>query len=276
MNSRVLKSFAVVVCASINLFGADLKENKSDLDKSLAPKVILDMVQCKLNKAKTFSMTVLEEKGGVKSETKCVAKQHGKGVVSCRQEQRALLTGAMAQPFVTITDHNKLYYFPTGCGNVAVRMKYLEVRKPETPMANLFLSNGTCEMVKEEKDDYLIRYICTPNEVNELKTAFDKQMDVKINKDMIPAVMDYKISKQSPTLLEVTVYSERGKLISKQSFSDWLFDVEIPDSTFEVPKEFIQYVVKSAKDAEKLQAELLKVALAEQAKKQSQNKQPRK
>ena len=98
-------------------------------------------------------------------------------------------------------------------------------------------------------------------------------MGVEIQKDMIPAVLEYKVSKKSMTLLEMTIYSERGKLITKQLFKDWQFDIDIPDSTFEIPKGFKQYIVKTAKDAEKLQAELMKVALAEQAKKQQQKQE---
>ena len=97
-------------------------------------------------------------------------------------------------------------------------------------------------------------------------------MGVEVKKDMTPAVLEYKISKESQTLLEATVYSERGKLITRQMFKDWKFDVDIPDSVFEIPKDFKLYVVKSAKDAEKLQAELMKKALAEQAKKRQDKK----
>ncbi len=242
-------------------------------DKGFDPKSILADVQDKMNKSKTFSVIVLQEKGGTKIETKCFMKQFGKGDFSFRQEQTAVLPGNSPQTFVSIVDHNKLYYFPTCCGNVAVRMKYLETRKPDSPLANLFFSEGTFERISEADADCLIRYTCTPAEVKALKVAIGKKLGVEIQKDMIPAVLEYKVSKKSMTLLEMTIYSERGKLITKQLFKDWQFDIDIPDSTFEIPKSFKQYIVKTAKDAEKLQAELMKVALAEQAKKQQQKKE---
>lgn len=236
------------------------------------PQRILKNVQDKVNQAKTLSVVMQEDKGGLKIETACTIRQFGKGVISCRQEQRAVVSGATPQPFVAITDHNKLYFFPTGCGNVVVRMKHLESREPDSPLANLFFNEGTFERISENDADCSIRYTCTPVEVKALKVAIEKKTGVEFQKDMIPAVLEYKISKKAMTLSETTVYSERGKLISKQSFKDWQFDIEIPDSTFEIPKGFKQYIVKTAKDAEKLQVELMKVALAEQAKKQKQEK----
>lgn len=240
------------------------------------PKDILAEVQGKLNKAKTLSFTMQEERSGLKIETRCSIRQFGRGVISCRQEQQALVPGVRHQPFVAITDHNKLYFFPTGCGNVVVRMSYLETRECDSPIANMFFRYGTSELIKEESACCVIRYICTPAEIRALKVAINKKIGVEVKKDMTPAVLEYKISKKSQTLLEATVYSERGKLIARQMFKDWKFDVDIPDSMFEIPKDFKQYVVKSAKDAEKLQAELMKKALAEQARKQQQEKQRQK
>ena len=237
------------------------------------PKLTLEKVQNKLNKAKAFSVTSQEEKNGVRVEMKCMVRQHSKNDISFRQEQRTFLPGGVSQPLVSIMDHNKLYIFPIGCGNIVVRMKYLETRKPDSPLANLFFSEGTFERISEADADCLIRYTCTPAEVKALKVAIGKKLGVEIQKDMIPAVLEYKVSKKSMTLLEMTIYSERGKLITKQLFKNWQFDIDIPDSTFEIPKGFKQYIVKTAKDAEKLQAELMKVALAEQAKKQQQKQE---
>lgn len=152
-------------------------------------------------------------------------------------------------------------------------MKYLEVREPDSPVANLFLRDGTCEKVMEDNTACSIRYTCTPKEVKALKIEIGKRLGVDVKKDMTPAVLDYKIAKESQTLSEVAIYSERGKLVTRQLFKDWLFDIEIPDSTFELPKGYKQYVVKSAKEAEKLQAELMKNAMSEQSKKQQLERQ---
>ena len=266
MKKEVIYLITVLAC------GAVASSDKMGV-KPLEPKTILKEVQNKINKAKTFSMTTQEEKGGVKIETKCVVKQHEKGVISCRQEQRGLLPGTSLEPFLAITDHNKLYFFPTGCGKVVVRMKYLEVREPDSPVANLFLQDGTCEKVMEDNTACSIRYTCTPKEVKALKIEIGKRLGVDVKKDMTPAVLDYKIAKESQTLSEVAIYSERGKLVTRQLFKDWLFDIEIPDSTIELPKGYKQNVVKSAKEAEKLQAELMKNAMSEQSKKQQLERQ---
>lgn len=245
----------------------------SELDE---PEMILKGVQGKLNKAKTFMTTSMEEKGDVKIETVSVVKQHGQGVISCRQEQRATVPGVTPQPFVSVIDCNKIYFFPTGCGNVVVRMKYLESREPNSPVANLFFPDGVCEKVKETPSDWLIRYTCTPKEVQTLKTALEKKLGVPLKRDMTPAVLDYKIAKEPQTLLEATFYSERGKLIAKQTFKDWQFDMEIPDSKFAIPKDFRLYVVKSAKEAERLQSELMKKTMEEQTRKRQQEKKSQK
>jgi outer membrane lipoprotein-sorting protein len=243
---------------------------------STESKAILAEVQQRLNNARSFSMTAVEEKGGVKFETKSVVKQHGRGVVSCRQEQRAVVPDAMPPPFVSIIDHNKIYFFPTGCGDIAVRMKYLESREPNSPVANLFFAGGACEKVGETHSECLIRYTCTTGEVLALKAAIEKKLGTTLKKDMAPAVIDYKVAKDTRTLLEATVYSERGKLIDKKSFRNWQFDVEISDSTFEIPKGFKLHVVKSAKEAGRLQAELMKKAIEEQVRKQQQDKKRQK
>lgn len=246
------------------------------ISESDEPEMILDGVQGKLNKAKTFTTTSMEEKGGMKIETKSIVKQYGQGVISCRQEQRATAPEVTPQPFVSVIDRNKIYFFPTGCGDVVVRMKYLESHEPNSPVANLFFSDGACEKIRETSSDWLIRYTCTPKEVQTLKTAIEKKLGVPLKNDMTPAVLDYKIGKETQTLLEATVFSERGKLITKQTFKDWRFDVEIPDSTFAIPREFRMYVVKSAKEAERLQSELMKKALEEQSRKRQQDKKSQK
>lgn len=274
---KMVIHLSLVAIAALSTFATGASEITGATAQSQTPKAVLEKVQDKLNKAKAISMILMEEKGGVKVESKCMVKQYAKGEISFRQEQRAILPGGPSQPLVTIMDHNKLYMFPVGCGNVVVRMKYLETREPDSPLANLFFSEGTFERISESDADCSIRYVCTPAEVKALKVAIGKKTGVEIPKDMTPAVLEYKISKKSQTLREATIYSERGKLITRQLFKDWRFDIEIPDLTFEIPKGFKQYVVKSAKDAEKLQAELMKVALAEQAKKQQQqNKQQKK
>ncbi len=240
------------------------------------PRMILKGIQDKLNKAKTFMMTSMEEKGGMKFETKIVVKQHGNGIVSCRQEQRIVEPGAMPQPFVSVIDRNKIYFFPTGCGDVVVRMKYLESREPNSPVANLFFSEGVCEKVRDSPSDWLIRYTCTPKEVQTLKTAIEKKLGVPLMKDMTPAVLDYRIAKDPQMLQEATIYSERGKLIAQQTFRDWHFGMEIPDSTFAIPKESCLYVVKSAKEAERLQSELMKKAMEERARERREDKKRQK
>ena len=267
---------ALIVALGIGMVFGTSAVNNADADMSM-PKAFLKNVQDKLNKAQTITLTSFEEKGGVKIETKCCLKLHKKGELSCRQEQRPiLLAGETPQSLVTIMNHNKIYIFPTGCGNIVVRVKYLETREPDSPLANLFFSEGTFERISEDDADCTIRYTCTPAEVKALKVAIEKKTCAEFQKDMIPAVLEYKISKNSMTLLEMAIYSERGKLITKQLFKDWQFDIDIPDSTFEIPTGFTQYVVRTAKDAEKVQAKLMKVALAEQSKKQQQDKQEKK
>ena len=262
--------------ALLPLIGVVASKDGYTTSESDKPEMILKGIQGKLNKAQTFMTTSMEEKGGMKLETKSVVKQHGQGVISCRQEQKGIAPGAIQQPFVSVIDHNKIYFFPTGCGDIDVRMKYLEDREPNSPVANLFFPDGVCEKVRETSSDWLIRYTCTPKEVQTLKTAIEKKLGVPLKKDMTPAVLDYKIAKETQTLLEATVYSERGKLIAKQTFKDWKFDMEIPDSTFAIPKEFRLYVVKSAKEAERLQSELLKKAMEEQARKRQRDKKSQK
>lgn len=272
MSNRIVSFLLVLIVAAFTLFGASSSTSNGTVG-SMASHAILAEVQDKVNRAKTFTVMAQEEKGGVKIETKCVVKQHEKGVISCRQEQRVLLPGTSPQSFLSIMDRNKLYFFPTGCGKVVVRMKYLERYELDSPVANLFFQDGTCEKVMEDNAVYSIRYTCTPKEIKALKAVMGRQLGVAVKKDMIPAVLDYKITKESRTLSEVAIYSERGKLITKQLFNDWLFDMEIPDSTFELPKGYKQYVVKSAKEAEKLQAELMKNAMSEQSKKQQLERQ---
>lgn len=267
MSNQIVSFLLVSIVAAVTLFGAS-GSTENGVVRSIAPHAILAEVQDKVNRAKTFSVIAQEEKGGVKIETKCVVRRHEKGIISCRQEQRVLMPGTSPQPFLTIVDRNKLYFLPTGCGRVIVRMKYLEGYELDSPVANLFFQDGVCEKVMEDNTAYSIRYTCTPKEIKALKAAMGRQLGVAVKKDMIPAVLDYKITKESRTLSEVAIYSERGKLISKQLCKDWLFDMEIPDSTFELPKGYKQYVVKSAKEAEKLQAELMKNAMSEQSKKQ--------
>ena len=272
MNHRIVSLFqATLVATSITISVASPAGN--DVAKAAGPKAILEEVQGKLNRAKTFSVTTLEERGGGKIETKCAVKQYGEGDVSCRQEQRMVLPRGASQPFVSIMNHNKLYFFPTGCGNVIVRVKYLETREVGSPVANLFFSDGSCEVVSDADSECAIRYTCTPEEIRTLKLAMEKKLGVEVKKDMTPAALEYKISKGSQTLLEATIYSERGKLITKQAFKDWKFDVEIPESAFEIPKGFKLFVVKSAKEAGLLQAELMRKAMAEQAKQQQRKKQ---
>ena len=137
----------------------------------LDAKALLVKAQTAITSAKTMRVTMREEVGGVKTEAKFVSKQNAKGVLSFRQETQALLPGRKPQPFIQVMDRNKLYFFPTGCGEVVVRMAFREEKMPRGLVANLFLPDGTIELLKDDGKVCSIRYTCTPKEVEELAKA---------------------------------------------------------------------------------------------------------
>lgn len=225
---------------------------------------LLVKTQTAITSAKTLRVTMREEVSGVKTETKLVSKQNAEGVLSFRQETQAIIQGKKPQPFIQVMDRNKLYFFPTGCGQVAVRMKSLEEKMPGGLVANLFLPGGTIELLKDDGKVCSIRYTCTPNEIEELSKAVKEQHGALYSKDLVPGIFEYRIDKDSATLSELIFYSERGRLVKRATFRDWKFDDKVADSNFVVPPKYKMYTAKTRKDGERIQAELLAVAQARQ------------
>lgn len=225
-------------------------------------KALLVKTQTAITSAKTMRVTMREEIAGVKTEIKLISKQNAKGVLSFRQEIQALVPGKKLQPLIQVMDRNKLYFFPTGCGEVVVRMKFLEEKMPGGLVAKLFLPNGTIELLKDNGKVCAIRYTCTPKEVGELETAAREQYGAFFNKDLVPGILEYRIDKVSATLSEVICYSERGRLVKRTTFHDWKFNDTVADSNFLVPPKYKMYTAKTRKDGERIQAELLNAARA--------------
>lgn len=225
-------------------------------------KTVLAAVQDKILSAKTVRVKVREVVMGVKTETRLVSKQMGKGVLSFRQETQALIPGKTIQPFIQVMDRNKLYYFPTGCGDVAVRMQFME-QEATTLTANLFLSGGKIEPLKDDSRYHSVRYVCTPAEVAGLLNDLRKTFGAAVTRDMIPAVMEYKIDKNTLSLSELILYSDRGRLVKRQTFHEWAFDSLVADSNFQIPQKYKTYTAKTLKEAEVIQAKLVKKAMAD-------------
>ena len=246
----------VVLSMTITLQG--VSENATADAKS-----ILSRIQNRLQSAKSVKVIVRENLKGVNVETKFMGKQIEKDIISFRQESVALVAGEKQQPFIQLMDRNKLYFFPTGCGNVVVRMKFMEDKK-QNFLAQLFRSDGKVEMLKGNDTLYSIRYICAQEEIDEMEKDLKKKFGKAFNKELIPSILEYKITKKDLTLTEIIGYSEKGRLIKRQMISDWAFDLAIPDSTFQVPSKYKLYTANSEKEAERIQAELVKKALARQ------------
>ena len=227
-------------------------------------KALLVKTQTAITSAKTLRVTMREEVSGVKTETKFVSKQNAEGVLSFRQETQAIIQGKKPQPFIQVMDRNKLYFFPTGCGQVAVRMKFLEEKMPGGLVANLFLPGGTIELLKDDGKVCSIRYTCTPKEVEELAKAVKEQYGALFSRDLVPGIFEYRIDKASATLLELTCSSGRGRPVKHVTFHDWAFNGTVDDSVFQIPPKYRMYTAKTRKDGERIQAELLAVAQARQ------------
>ena len=227
-------------------------------------KALLVKTQTAIMSAKTLRVTMREEVSGVKTETKFVSKQNAKGVLSFRQEAQAIISGKKPQPFIQVMHRNKLYFFPTGCGQVVVRMKFLEEKMSGGLVATLFLPGGTLEILKDDGKVCSIRYTCTPNEIEEMEKAIKEQYGVLYSKDLVPGILEYRIDKDSATLSELIFYSERGRLVKRATFYDWKFNDKVADSNFVVPPKYKMYTAKTRKDGDRIQAELLSVAQARQ------------
>lgn len=230
----------------------------------LDAKALLVKAQTAITTAKTMRVTMREEVGGVKTEAKFVSKQNAKGVLSFRQETQALLPGRKPQPFIQVMDRNKLYFFPTGCGEVVVRMAFREEKMPRGLVANLFLPDGTIELLKDDGKVCSIRYTCTPKEVEELAKAVKEQYGALFSRDLVPGIFEYRIDKASATLLELTCSSERGRPVKHVTFHDWAFNGTVDDSVFQIPPKYRMYTAKTRADGERIQAELLNAARAGQ------------
>lgn len=248
MNNAKMFRIAIVVLAAIwsmSLFG------------EIDPVSVLQKIQKRLNESKTIEFVAKEERRGHKLETRNLIKHHSKSVMSMRQEHRAITEKGSSQPYVIVMDHNKFYSFPTGCGDVVVRMKFMERTLPNA-LANFFVTKGNVSMVRNDGDTYHIRYECTQDEVLALTKQLSEKSGEKIGKDLVPAVLDYMVDINTLDIKDVLVCSQRGKLIRKQSFSDWKYDVEVDDSKFSIPSQFVLYTVNSPNDAARLQKVLIK------------------
>ena len=248
MNSAKIFRIAIVVIAAIwrmSLYG------------EIDPVSVLQKIQKRLNESKTIEFVAKEERGGHKLETRNLIKHHSKSVMSMRQEHRAITEKGSSQPYVIVVDHNKFYSFPTGCGDVVVRMKFMERTLPNA-LANFFVTKGNVKMVRNDGNIYHIRYECTQDEVLALTKQLSEKSGEKIGKDLVPGVLDYMIDINTLDIKDVLVCSQRGKLIRKQSFSDWEYDIEVDDSKFSIPSQFVLYTVNSPNDAARLQKELIK------------------
>lgn len=223
-------------------------------------KALLVKVQTVMTSAKTMRVTMCEEVGGVKTEAKVVSKQNAKGVLSFRQETQALVPGRKPQPFIQVLDRNKLYFFPTGCGEVVVRMAFMEEKVSGGLVANLFLPDGTIELLKDDGKVCSIRYTCTPKEVEELAKAVKEQYGALFDRDLVPGIFEYRIDKNTATLLELTCFSERGRPVKHVTFHDWTFNDAVDDSVFRIPPKYKMYTAKTREDGERIQAELLNAA----------------
>ena len=230
---------------------------------SIDAKALLLKVQTSIMSAKTLRVSMREEMFGVKTETRFMAKRYAKDCLSYRQEVHAIVSGKDVQPFIQIMNKNKLYSFPTGCGDVIVRMKFMEQGKAGL-IANLFLSGGKIDLLKDDEKKCSIRYICASNEVADLSKAMADQYGATFNKDLVPAIFEYKVDKVSKTLSELIFYSERGRLVKRATFYDWKFNSEMSDSNFQMPSKYKMYTANTKKEAERIQAELVKKALARQ------------
>lgn len=230
--------------------------------KSAQPdaKALLVKAQTAITSAKTVRVTMREEVGGVKTEAKFVSKQNAEGVLSFRQETRALVPGREPQPFIQIMDRNKLYFFPTGCGEVVVRMAFMEEKMPRGLVANLFLPDGAIELLQDDGKVCSIRYACTPKEVAELEKAAREQYGALFSRDLVLGIFEYRIDKASATLLELTCSSERGRPVKHVTFHDWTFNGAVDDSVFQIPPKYRMYTAKTRADGERIQAELLNAA----------------
>ncbi len=223
-------------------------------------RAVLAAVQDKILSAKTVRVKVREVVKGVRTETRFISKQTDKGTLSFRQETQALIQGKSIQPFIQVMDRNKLYYFPTGCGDVAVRMQFMEQERT-TLTANLFLPGGKIEPLKGDSRHYSVRYVCTPAEVAGLLKNLRKTFGAAVTRDMVPAVMEYKIDKPTLSLSELILYSDRGRLVKRQTFHEWAFNSLVADSNFHIPQKYKTYTAKTLKEAELIQAKLVRKAM---------------
>lgn len=217
-------------------------------------KELLTRTQNRILNAKTISVIFHEADKGIKVENRFMYKQISKDMMSFRQEARAIVAEMSPQPFVQVMEKNKLYVFPTGCGDVVVRLKYLE-QKSVNVMAKLFLPNGKIEFMGGDGKEYHVRYTCTPSEANEIEIA-TKSKGV-MDKNLVPVIFEYRITKKDETLSEMICYSDKGRLVKRITFFDWKFDGEINDSNFRIPQKFKVYTANSEKEATRIQMELM-------------------
>lgn len=224
---------------------------------------ILTKVQNRVLSAKTLCVKMREEVKGQKIETRLISKQLTKDVLSFRQEVHAVDTSRNVQPFIQVMNRNKLYNFPTGCGDVMVRMQFLE-KKATTLVAKLFFSKGRAELLKDGEKVCTIRYACTPEEVTEWFNGLKDTFGKVITRDMVPAVMEYVVDKENMLLNEVVLYSDCGRLVKRQTFHDWRIDGPVADSNFELPQNYRMYTARTLQEGERIDAELLKKALSMQ------------
>lgn len=230
-------------------------------DKDIQAKNILVKVQSSILEAKTLRVVMRESMNGINVETRAISKKMSNNVFSFRQEMHVLGKDKSIQPFIQIMDRNKLYNFPTGCGDVVIRMKFMEKMATGGHWAKLFLPDGKIEMLKPEKSVYSIRYICTAGETKILGEEMRKLQGKMFNKELIPAIFEYKISKDTLVLNEVLTYSARGRLVKRQIFDDWKFNCDVADSNFQIPNKYKVYTARTMEEGERINVELLKKAM---------------
>lgn len=249
--NRLTMAFTFMICG-MALYGGGQPYDATN---------ILTKVQRKILSARTLRVKMREEVKGCKLETRLISKQLTKDVLSFRQEVHAVDPGKVVQPFIQVMNKNKLYNFPTGCGNVVVRMQFLE-EKTTTLVARLFLSNGRAKLLKDGNKTCSIRYTCTPDEVAESFKVMQEKFGKAITRDMVPAVWEYLIDKENMLLMEMILYSDKGRLVKRQTFHDWKIDGPVADSNFDLPPKYRVYTAKTLQDAERIQSELVRKAMS--------------
>lgn len=241
---------------AIMMIGCASLCSANDSDIMRAQKA-LSFVQKQLNQANTYKMVFREETKGQTIQNIIYIKKHDSSFISCRHEMKFISGKKSTKPvLIRLVYFNKAYILPVGVGNIAVRLKFEEIKKINL-VANLFMNDGEIKLLQDTPSYLNIRYTCTAAERQKMLNSIPKTLRLRVY-DSIPSIYQYKIDKKNGMLRELICFTSRGKLVKRILFDEITVNCEIENAIFKVPKRFKILTANSFDDLKKIQVNLQK------------------